>query len=416
MLAAAHVPASLQVDAQLTEWAVFATGKPSPLTPSFVVVTATADSVVLAGRVRNLPQQGLWLRLESDAPELPPIGTLERGGGIIPLQCDVSDVPDGAHPFDPETCQRLMQGYDELQKSYAATFVRQLHLTAQALSVRTGEQEQAVAGAKYAFSADGESATFEAVLPLTALPRTASAELSSLTVVAERADSARPPEVTPEVAQSVSFAPPIRFGMDSDLLGCLQMQGSNVSPTTPRFSYQPGVPNRVSRVANVDGLSLDMKEVTLSNREAVLGALEVRSVQGASPLVAILKEGQLLDCRSVGDVLGVVERGRGLHVIGYDEEQDPAVGLYGAAFRVLEIAKDGTLHDDLLEAPERGFGYMTVGQAHTKNLASFSISGMYQADEGGSQQHTLSWRYDARLDRYGVRERKGRYVPPDGSQ
>ncbi len=250
------------------------------------------------------------------------------------------------------------------------------------------------------------------MLPLSALPRTASAELTSLFVEPERADSAVPREATPELTQSVELAQPIRFGIDSDILGCLSQMTSLMLPTTPRFSYQPGVPNRVFRAGNVGGFGVEVNEVTLSNREGSLGPLEVRSVQGAMPLVAIFKQGQLVQCSNVGEVLGVVERGRGLHVIGYNQEHDESVGLDGAEFEVLEIEKDGTLHDDLLEASERGFGYLAVGQEHAKNFASFSISGIYGTDEGGNQQHTRSWRYDAHLNRYTLRERKGRYVGP----
>jgi hypothetical protein len=409
VLVAAKVPASLQVDGRLTEWAIFAGGQPTPLTPSFVAVAATADSVVFAGRVRNVPEQGLSLRLESDSSEFPPIGSLQRGGGIMPLQCDVSNLEAGPVPFDPETCQNLLAEYEQLQKSYAASFVRQLHLTTQALSVRMGEQESSVAAAKYASVADAGALTFEAVLPLSALPRTASAELSGLSVVPERAVSGSPSEAG--ARQSAAFATPIRFGIDSDLLTCL-LQGNNGLPTTPRFSYQPGVPNRIYRTANVGGFAIETQEVPLSNLEGGLGALEVWSVQGGLPMTAIFKAGRALDCVSLGNVVGVVKRGRGLHVIGYNEWQDEAVGLQGAEFKVLEIEADGTLHNDLLVVPEGGFGYTEVGQAYSKDLTNLSISGMHQTDEGGSQQHTLSWRYDARLNHYVLRERKGRYVPP----
>jgi hypothetical protein len=413
VLAAAQVPASLQVDGQLTEWPVFADGKPTPLTPSFVAVTATADAVVLIGRVRNLPAQGLWLRLETEAPELPPIGTFERGGGIIPLNCDAPNDPNGAG-FDVESCRRLMEGYEELQKGYAAMFERQLHLTTQAVSVRTGEQEQPVAGAKYAARVEEGAVTFEAVLPLSVLPRTAGAELASLFVTPERADSAAPHGAPADGLQSVAFARPLRFGVDSEVLTCLMQMNGMGMPRSPRFSYQPGVPNRVHRVGS-RGFDLEMTEVTLSNREGGLGALEVRSLPGASQ-VAVLKEGQLVECSSVSEVLGVVQRGRGLHVIGYNREYDDAVDVEGANFWVLEVEKDGTLHDDLLETSEQGFPYLTVGETHAKNLATFSINGMYRTDEGGSQQHTLTWRYDAPLNRYSMRERKGRYVAPNYGQ
>ena len=414
VLGATQVPGSLQVDGQLTEWLAFAGGTPTPLTPSFVVVAAAADSVVLAGRVRNLPELGLWLRLETEASEFPPLGSLQRGGGISPLVCDAADEP-GA-PFDAETCHRLVHNYEDLQKSHAASFVRELHLTAQALTVRAGEREQALAGAKYAFRTAEGAATFEAVLPLSALPRMAVPELAGLLVAPQRAESRVPPEATAEVTQSVSFAEPIRFGMDSELLACLMQGTSAVFPTSPRFSYQPGVPNRIYRAQNVGGIDIQLDEVTLSNREASLGALEVRSVQGAWPLIAVIKEQTLLGCSSVGSLLGVVERGRGLHAIGYTLETDESVGRESANFNVLEIEKDGTLHNDLLETPETDFGYTSVGQAHAKDLASFSITGMYEPAEGGSQQHTLSWRYDKKLNRYALSRRKGRYVAPSSPE
>jgi hypothetical protein len=413
ILSAADVPASLQVDGDLAEWAVFAQKQPSPLTPSFVAITTTADSVVLLGRIRNVPEQGLWLRLETEAPELPPIGMFERGGGISPLRCEV-DEDSGIPPqFDPETCQQLTEQYDEVKKSFQATFVRQLHLTAQALSVRSDEQEQPIADAKYAPRTEPGAFTFEAVLPLKALPRVANVELSSLFVTPERADAPPPTEAAPDRVQSVVFARPIRFGKDSDALQCLLQSSSLNFPRNPRFSYQPGVPDRIYRAANSDGLTLGFGEGPLSSRQGGLGALELRSVHGGSPMLALFDQEKLVQCLSMGEVLGVVERGRGLHVIGYTEDTDESVGLQGAYFQVLEIAKDGTLHDDVFEGTENGFGYTSVGEEHAKNLTSFSISGMYQTGEGGSQQHQLTWRYDARMNHYGFRERKGRYVPPN---
>jgi hypothetical protein len=411
VLSKSQVPADLQVDGQLSEWGIFAAGTPSPLTPSFVVVAASSEALVLAGRIRDLPERGLWLRLETDAPEFPPIGSLQRGGGIATLDCDAVDDP-AALPFDRESCLGMLETYDAQAKGYAALFVRQLHLTAQALSARDGDQEQPVTEAKYRASAEAGTLSFEAVLPLRALPMITSAELSWLIVDPLRADAGPPNADRPEVVQSVSFANPIRFGLDSQLLECVLQGAAGALPTAPRFSYQPGVPNRIFRAANVAGFSVAEAQVTLSSHEASLGPIEVRSVEATSPLVAVLNAGQLVECESVGQVLGVVARGRGLHVIGYSQEQDEAVNLEGAELKVLEIEKDGTLHDDLLEMPARGFGYMSVAEQHSKDLATLSISGTYQADDGGSQQHTLSWRYDAKSNHYALRERNGRHVPP----
>lgn len=410
VLGVATVPASLQVDGQLAEWAIFPDGSPTPLTPSFLIVAATKNSVVLAGRVRNL-QHGLWLRLENEAPEFPPIGSLQRGGGISPLQC--TDEP-GIAVFDLTTCHALMEHYDELQASYAALFVRQLHVTPEALLAKEGPQEQPIAGAQYAARTAEGAVVFEAVLPLNALPRIAAPELSALLVTPERIEAAPAHEAAFQVAQSVAFAEPIRFGIDSELLGCL-WQGMSTAgfATSPRFSYQPGQPNRIYSAQNTGGFEITMNEASLSSPEGALGPLEVRTVHAASPLTAVLKGDKLVGCSNVGDLLGVVQRGRGLHVIGYNRESDESDYLESASFSVLEIDRDGTLHDELLETLEAGFGYTSVGQTHAKDLTSFSISGMYRTDDGGSQQHTLSWRYNPKLNRYGLSQRKGRYVAPN---
>jgi hypothetical protein len=416
VLSSTQVPASLQLDGELGEWGVFADGKPTALTPSFVAAAATPDAVVLVGRVRNLPEQGLWLWLQNEVPELPPIGTYQRGGGIMALQCDLPEDQRMYAPFDDDTCHGMLKQYDELQKSYAATFTRQLHLTAQAVSLRHGEQEAPVADAKYAFKTGEGAVTFEVVLPLSALPRTTTPELASLYVAAERAGSAPPNEPKSEALASVTFATPIRFGLDSEMLGCLMQNSNAIMAMTPRFSYQPGTPNHIFRAANSGGFSIEMSEVPLSSREGGLGALEVRSVHGGSTFLAILKQGELVACTDVGDVLGVVERGRGLHVIGYTEGVDESVGAQYAYYRVLELEKDGTPHEELLEVSDGNFPYSSVGGEHAKNLATFSISGTYLTNEGGTQQHQLLWRYDARTNRYALRERKGHYVPPTYSE
>lgn len=417
VLSAAQVPASLQVDGELSEWSVFADGKPTPSTPSFIAVSATADSLVLVGRVRNLPEQGLWLWLENEVPELPPIGQYQRGGGIMPLQCDLPEEEARIYtPFDNDTCHSMLAQYDELQKSYAAAFTRQLHLTAQASSVRSGDREAPIANAQYASKAAEGAVTFELVLPLSALPRIAAPELASISIAVERASGAPPSEPKPEASAGVSFTTPIRFGLDSEMLGCLMQNGNGMMPMTPRFSYQPGTPNQIFRVANQGGFSIEMAEVLLSSKEASLGPLEVRSVYGSSTFLAILKQGQLAQCLDVGEVLGVVERGKGLHAIGITEGTEESVGYQFAYYRVLEIEKDGSLHDDLLEVTEEGFPYTSVGSQHAKNLATFSVGGIYQTNEGGSQEHQLLWRYDARANRYALKQKKGRYVPPTHSE
>lgn len=417
MLSAAEVPATLQIDGDIGEWRVFADGKPTPLTPSFVAAAATPDSVVLFGRVRNLPEQGLWLWLENEVPEFPPIGTYQRGGGIVPLECDLPEDQRMYSPFDDDSCHSLLKNHEELQKSFAATFTRQLHLTAQAISVRMGTQEAPIANARYASKAEAGAVSFEVTLPLSALPRTTSPEVASLAVTVERAASTPPGEPNPNGLASVSFATPIRFGLDSEILGCLMQNANPNYPMTPRFSYQPGTPNQIFRVANQGGFSIETSEVTLSTREGGLGSVEVRAVHGSSTFLAVLKEGHLVECTSVGDILGVVERGKGLHVIGYNEGVEESVGAQYGYYSVVEIDKDGTLQQDgLLEVSEESFPYSSVGGNHAKNLATFSVSGTYLTNEGGTQQHELLWRYDKRTNHYALKRRKGRYVPPTNSE
>jgi hypothetical protein len=416
VLSAAQVPTALQIDAELGEWNAFADGKPTALTPSFVIVTATAESIMLAGRVRNLPEQGLWVRLANEVPELPPIGTYQRGGGIMPLQCDVPEGENMYQPFDNDTCRSMLEQYDELQNAYASNFVRQLHITAQAVSVRKGDQEAPLANAKHAYKSANDAVTFEVALPLSALPRISTPELSSLYFNVERGGSAPPGEPKPEELDVVTFATPLRFGLDSEMLGCLMQNGNGMMPMSARISYQPGVPNQISLTKNSGGFSIAMGDVPLSTRQGGLGPLEVRSVYGGSTFVAVLKEGQLVACSDLGDVLGVVERGKGLHVIGFNVGIEEAVGAPYGYYSVLEIEKDGTLHEDLLQVPEESFLYSSVGGDHAKNLATFSVSGTYQANDGGSQQHQLLWRYDARTNHYALKQRKGRYVPPANSE
>jgi hypothetical protein len=413
VLTVPRVPGDFKVDAQLGEWAALGPAGPSASTPSFMIVAAGHDSVVVAGRVRDVPARGLWLELATEPPELPPIGAFERGGGISELHCDVDPDSGYAVPFDQSTCHLLLQGYRELVERFDAMFLRQLHLTSNAaLSFREG-QESSIQGATYAWQTSNTVVTFELALPLSALPRTAGEELSYFFTRLVRAEAATPPANTPAPPRSsLTFAEPIRFGIDSGVLSCVNRTGGNFLQQ-PRLAYQPGEPNRAFRTsyAGGSGFALELSETPLSAREAVLGTLELRSVQGASPLLAIFNRGELADCQDVGSLLGTVERGRGLHVIAYQEYFDESVGLSGAKFRVLEIEKDGSsIHDASMEEPPIGFAYTDVGEDHAKNLTSFSISGLAR-DEGGSRQQTLSWRYDARKNQYKLSERKGRFLP-----
>lgn len=416
MLSAAQVPAALQIDGELGEWSAFAEGKPTPLTPSFVAAAATSDSLVLFGRVRNLPEQGLWVRLANEVPELPPIGTYQRGGGIVPLQCDMPEGESMYQPFDNDSCHSMLEQYDQLQSAYATNFVRQFHITAQAVSVRKGDQDAPLANAEHAYKSGEGAVTFEVALPLSALPRITTPELSSLYVNVGRGGSAPPGEPKPEDVGAITFATPLRFGLDSEMLGCLMQNGNGMMPMSARISYQPGTPNQIFLAKNSGGFSIAMDEIPLSTRQGGLGSLEVRSVYGGSTFVAVLKEGQLMQCASVGDVLGVIERGKGLHVIGYNEGTEESLGSEYGYYTVLEIEKDGTLHEDLLEVSEEGYRYSSVGGEHAKNLATFSISGTYLTNEGGNQQHQLLWRYDPRTNHYALKRRKGRYVPPTYSE
>jgi hypothetical protein len=312
-------------------------------------------------------------------------------------------------PFDQGTCQSLLKSYDEFGARFAALYLRQLHLTSgRVLAFREG-QESPLTNAAYAWQANDDAVTFELALPLSALPRTATEELGSLNALLVRADTANLPDNATEQSRPLALAEPIRFGLDSDMLTCAGRFGVNYLQQ-PRFAYQPGESNRAYRTGYAQGSSfaLELLDGPLSAREAVLGSFELRTVYGGLPVLAILNEGRLVDCQDIGGVIGVVPRGRGLHVIAYQEEYAEEVGLTGAMFKVLEIEKDGTIHDDLLEIPENGFGYVNVGEDHAKNLATFSIVGLYR-DDGGTREHALKWRYDPRSNHYGLSERKGRF-------
>jgi hypothetical protein len=210
------------------------------------------------------------------APDLPPVGEYQRGGGIWPfMECQAS--PDQPANVDPEAnaaCQALLKRRKDEVAQHERRFERLYRIDREGVRVQRGDGSLApVEGARAAVRATPERATLEASIPLLALPRMSAAPVESLALVARVASAAPPPP--PDGGWTwVALPAPVAFEPFGDIRGALFQQAMQYGIYRVAASYQPGVPSRIEIIGYPGPMatrSLMAREGDIYVKQASLG-------------------------------------------------------------------------------------------------------------------------------------------------
>ncbi|MFO0614635.1 MAG: hypothetical protein U0414_18765 [Polyangiaceae bacterium] len=209
--------------------------------PSHVAVAVTPEHLYVVGAVGAEAAAGFDLALRFRPVDFPDVNHTVAGSEDSP-PCP-PDEPGSTFA----SCMELRREYYAFVASERARYTSILHIDGQAVSASEPRVAAALADAKFVAKRSGASFTFEAELPLAALPRASEAPLRSMALAASVAPLATAPEVRylPAALEEVEFNP---------LAGVRRhVVGDNWRSRTPRsVSYQPGDPN-AREIIRVDG-------------------------------------------------------------------------------------------------------------------------------------------------------------------
>lgn len=292
-------PLGLSVDGDPSEWGALdvlltQTDKAQPKGASHVAVAIDEKAVHLAGTIAGVAKSGLTVALRFEAPELPPVGLGQRGGGVLPLgECE-EEIPGFTLPVDD--CKEVRAAYDAFVAAYAARYTRVLAITESGISavppatkwISAGPNlPNLLAAATFRAKRTATGFTFEADLPLGVLPRLASPSIESIALAA-RPGAAAPPD---DAFFFASLPTPVSFDPHRAVRDwAFRFPRTGLSTFAP--SWQPGDWNKVEVIQRGSGgLSLEPTERALYSKLGGGGNIEFGFIEIEVPMVLVLADG-----------------------------------------------------------------------------------------------------------------------------
>jgi hypothetical protein len=396
-------------------------GKPAPPrdpnpvnAPSRVAVVLSSEGALIAADLAEASRDGIWLGITFPAPEAPPIGYFQRGGGVQELDCEVDTLT--GEPLAPETakaCQALLDRHEAFVDSHQARFTRFYRIDKAGIraAVGPGEPPAPIDGARAAFKETGDRVTIEVALPAKALPRVAEAPVESMSLVALAAAESEPHTVSPE--SWVPIGVPAAVGFEPyAALRARSFVESRGAWAPLGMSYQPGdaLGLEVIRYSpGANGTAIESARETLYRQEETLGDLEIGYVFTNGRSVGITRKGAIVELVSLsGEPVGIVKRGKDLHVFSYSQQSHPDTLAEGATWQVVIIRPDGTTRAGIGDATGMNRIWQIVSEFHAPTFDTFGLRGTpaYAEDEKPPPDVEVTWRYNPRSEVYEARERK----------
>ncbi|WP_437850905.1 hypothetical protein [Sorangium sp. So ce363] len=421
----ARVPEAFVLDGDVAEWGSLVppppprpprpargeSAPPPPSTsamdaPSHVALVLSSAGVTLAAELDEGSQDGIWLGLGFGAPELPPIGYFQRGGGVMPLNCE-TDMGGEPLPADVQkACHETLAQHDAFTAGYEARFVRFFRLDRGGLSgIGEDGKGRLIEGAKAAVKGGEGRFTIEATLPTSALPRASSAPIDSIRLFARAADAPRPPApadeewVWREIPEPVSYEP---FAN----LRALAFQAPEPIGGAP-MSYQPGDPLELEVIGYArgsDGTALEPMRQGLYSPISTIGDVEIGELFLRRPALAILRKGEIVDTiETSGAPTGIERRNKELHMFFYDQYTSTDIWAESADWRVIGIKPSGEYTELLEGAVNNGPWEKDVEEFHSTRFDRFGIRGTpwrHDAEGEAPRPVEITWRYDATTRMY----------------
>lgn len=285
------IPASTTLDGDPSEWGALdgvpASGATSRRRGASQVAFALDPKTIhLVGSIDGEAKSGLIVALRFDGAEVPPIGYAQRGGGFQSIG-DCTEEIEGRTPPIAE-CKAIHARYDAFRAAHAARFTRVFRVTETGISADGAALTKLVASGTFKSKPTATGFTFEADLPVAALPRTIYAAVSSI-------DLAAAPGTTPPAADAflhASLAEPVAFEPYAAVRQYAYDIGRMGQVNSSVVSYQPGDWNKVEVVRNDDsGLSLEASERALYTKLGGEGDLEFGLIHFGRPMIIMVKAG-----------------------------------------------------------------------------------------------------------------------------
>jgi hypothetical protein len=406
--------------------------EPSPPDPnprdatSHLAVAVSSDGAVIAADLGETARGGIWLGIGSEAPDVPPIGQYQRGGGIREFNCDVDD--DSGEPNPPEivtACRTLLQRHTDFVAEHEARFEKLYRIDQEGIHATDSSGAlTAIEGAQAVFKGGPQRATVEISLPAKALPRVTDAPLVSLRFTARAATTPKPPVLEPTRWVWLDLAAPVGFEPWSDLRAIALADARSRSIGARGLSYQPGDPLHVESITYLRGIysptGVRSAKETLYTKEATLGEIEIgyASAFAGEKSVAIFQQSKLVNLIPLdGAPMGLFERDGEVHVVTLSHSIAEDIGADNENWSVLAIAGDGTSRDPLDHGVEN-VPWREVTEFHTKNLDTFGVRGWTSFTATGQDEGLeLAWHWDKRAKMYTGKRRRipiHRTPPPKG--
>jgi hypothetical protein len=287
-------------------------------------------------------------------------------------------------------CKAILARHAAFVQKYAARFSRLYRVDPSGVRALgdTGTLAR-IAEARAAFSTTSLLASFEATLPVRALPRMSQAPVETLRllVVEGRADA---PPRTEQGWSELAMPVPVAF----EPFGELRARAFEEAPhhiiwPPPSLSYRADEPLQLETIGyEDDGLRVSTTTETLYEPQLRFGDLELGYLYTGSRSLAIRRGGALVDVVELHDEpMRMLRRGADLHILSRSEGYDEAGP--NASWSALIVHPDGT--------SDTWFGetirWWKVETFHSPSFDRFGVRG--QADTGtGQRWEERTWRWD----------------------
>lgn len=287
------VPLALNVDGDPSEWGALdvlltQTDKPQRRGPSHVAVALDEKALHLAGSVSGAAKSGFTIALRFGAPDLPSIGFPQRSGGVMSIGDCTEEVPGLSLPIDE--CKKVQAAYDAYVAADAARYTRVLFVDEKGITSTGAAISKLLATAKFKSKPTADGFTFEADLPVGALPRTQSPAIEGVDLAA-RVGTGAPPN---DAFYGASFTSPVSFDPHRAAREWALQFGRVGGLGMTVVSWQPGDFGKIEVIdRGASGLTLEATERALYTKLGGDAKLEFGLVHVAAPTVVVIQDGHV---------------------------------------------------------------------------------------------------------------------------
>lgn len=426
---ALDVPAQLVIDGDLREWGSLTPPPPAPKkggakeappppppASDQLAIALGPNGATIAAEVTAEMGDGFVMSLALDPPDVPSIGYMMRGGGVMPLPCMMDD--DQSPPAEQAECKALVAAHDAFSAAYLARFRAHYRVDRQGISILNNGAWAPVAGAKVAARPKDKGFTLEASLPAKALPRTVQAPVERLQARMDSLDGTNVPVPQMEEWTPLLLPEPTGFAPHAELRALVFAAAHEREIYGKAFSisYQPGDDLDLEDVNYQGGTTqVGSEHQILYSKQATLGDLEVGYAYRGTPhaggewitVISQVKGKPVGHVFMPGTAQGIVERDGELHVFTHLLQTNDSGPGESHEWSVVAVDKEGQFNEDLMDPLQGVMGWTTALPLNNEDFSMFSISGatLTPNEEPGPSLEAL-WKYDKKKHRYLLKVRE----------